>query len=288
MISIFDDDGDRIPILYNIPTPITLNAPIDGNPLHIYEVNAVMVRDVFSGTTEPRTDRDGTEVYGVRKSAKLIRIDGIIRAPTFAALSDMNVALRAAFDPSLLSKLDPSGHGFAPLEFTVPSAAGNQDSYVFARPVATPDYMFDQYMGKNGIFRVELYCADPRRYLANATVHTITGGNWTTITNAGNYPSIPYISIAMSGPGSVTYSIQNNNYVPDGDITIDLSGSVNGDSYILYPNEKVLLKNGARADHLINPASNWNLYLMPGAQIMEVLLGTNAVTTIHAHHAFSL
>lgn len=288
MISIFNDDGSRIPFVYNHPAGLTLNEAIGGNPTHIYEVNAVMARDVFSGTTEPRATTDGTEVYASRKSSKLVRIDGVIRAPTFGQLADMNVALRRAFDPSLLSKLDTTGHGFSPFEFIVPSASGDQASYIITRPIATPDYMFDQYMGKNSIFRIELFCADPRRYLATASVHTFAGTESENINNNGNYPSIPQITITMAGAGNAGYSISNQLYTPDGNVTLNLGATVNGDVIVIYPNEKVVTKNGIRADNLVSASTNWGLEIMPGANMFNVVNGTNATTVVTAYHTFSL
>jgi hypothetical protein len=286
MISIFDDDGNRLPMTFN--SGLVLNSPIGGDPMRIYEVNSVLVRDVFSGTTEPRPTEDGSEVYAVRKSAKLIRIDGIIRAPSFAALSDMNVDLRGAFDPAKLSQLDTTGHGFAPLTFTVLSESGDQESYALARPIATPDIMFDQYLGKNSPFRIELFCADPRRYLLTSTVHTLTGSDTEDINNDGNYPSIPTISIAMSGVGSASFRLRNNTYEPDGSVDLNLSSTINGDIITVYPNEKVVLRNGARADHLVFSTTNWKLDLMPGANAFQVSNGTNSITTVTAFHAFSM
>ena len=286
MIGIFDDDGNRLPIVFN--TNLTLNEPIGGDPLRIYEVNSVLVRDVFAGTNEPHATEDGSETYSVRKVAKLIRIDGIIRAPSFSALSDMNSTLRGELDPASLSRLDPTGHGFAPLAFTVLSAAGDQDSYVLARPIATPDYMFDQYLGKNAPFRIELFCADPRRYLLSSTVHTFNGPEIEVVNNLGNYPSIPTISIEMSGAGSSDYRLLNTSYNPDGMVELNLGGSIAGDIYVIYPNEKVVTKNGVRVDNLVDNATNWNLDLQPGANTIQVSNGVNTVTTVTAFHAFSL
>jgi hypothetical protein len=286
MIAIFNDNNERLPITYN--SDLVINEPIAGNKQHLYEVNVVLVRDVFSGINEPRPTGDGTEAFSVRKAAKLIRIDGIIRAPTLAALSDMNARLRTEFDPSLLAKNDLTGHGFAPLEFTVLAAAGNQESYVLTRPVANPDYLFDQYLGKNAPFRLELFCSDPRRYLQTATATPFTGSQSLVITNTGNYPSIPTISITMSGVGSDNYGLLNTLYDPDGSVRMDLTGMVNGDVIRVYPDEKIVTRNGIRYDHIVANTTNWNLMVQPGAQTFQVTSGTNAITTLTTHHAFSM
>lgn len=286
MIGVFNDANERLPMVFN--TGLRLNEPIAGNPLHIFEVNSVMVRDVFSGTTEPRSIGDGTEIYAVRKSAKIIRIDGIARAPSFAALFDMQSELRSELDPARLSMLDEIGHGVAPFEFTTLSASGDQESYVLARPVSNPDYLFDQYLGMNAPFRIELFCADPRRYLATAVVHTIVGTNGITAVNNGNYPSTPGISIAMSGAGSSVFRIRNTTHSPDGEIWLDLDGVLAGDVVVVYPNEKVVMLNGARADHLVGNGTNWELSLLVGNNDISVTSGTNATVTFTAYSTFSM
>lgn len=286
MIPIFDDTGARLPIIFN--TDLRLNEAIGGNPLHIYEVNGIYIRDVFAGTIENRPVGDGSEVYGARKAAKIVRIDGIIRAPTFAQLSDMNAALRGDLDPAALSQADTLGHGFAPLEFTVLSEAGNQESYVLARPVQTPDYMFDQYLGKNVPFRLEFFCADPRRYLLTTDVHTLVGSTTQVVTNDGNYPSIPQIEITMSGAGSASYSFRNTLYNPDGTVGLNLSSTINGDVIVIYPHEKIVTKNGSRADNLVIDGSTWELLIQPGAQTLQTLNGTNASAEVTVFHAYSM
>lgn len=285
MIPIFDDSGNRVPITYN---GLTLNSPIAGNPMHIYEVNAVMVRDVFSGTVESRPEGDGSEAYGTRKSAKMVRMDGIMRAPTFAALYDMAAALQGALDPATLSLQDPLAHGFSPLEFDILSVAGNEESYLLARPVQNPDYLNDQFLGKNMPFRLEFFCADPRRYALTATLYTFVGAGTQALTNTGNYPSVPAIEITMSGAGSGTFAITNYGNTPDGIIYLDLTGVVNGDTIIIYPQDKVVTKNGARADNLVGDDTDWNLLVHPGASNWQVANGTNATVEIIVYHAFSM
>lgn len=287
MIPIFNDAGERMPIVFN--TTLRLNEPIDGNPLHIYEVNAVAVRDVFNGTMENRPTRDGSEAYGVRKSAKIIRLDGVARAPTFAHLSDMNAALRGWMDPARLSNDDPLGHGFAPLAFDVLSVAGAEESYVLARPVQNPDYLVDQYLGKNAPFRLEFVCADPRRYLLAANIYTATGGvAGFVMTNAGNYPSIPSIEITMSGAGHSGYQLNHLGHDPDGVVRLDLSGTSNGDIIRVYADQQVVTLNGDRADHLVHDTTNWNLIMLPGNASLNAANRTNASTEWIIYHAFSM
>lgn len=286
MIPIFNDAGQRMPLVFD--TNLRLNEAIDGNPLHIYEVNAVMIRDVFSGTVEPRPVGDGSEAYGVRKSAKLIRIDGIIRAPTFAQLSDMNAALRGYLDPARLSQEDALGHGFAPLAFTALGEVSDEESYFLARPAQTPDYMVDQYLGKNVPFRLEFYCADPRRYWLTASIYTFTGSQTHSVTQEGNYPSVPAIEIVMSGAGSSNYRIINYGNNPDGNIYLNLSGVLNGDVINIYPEAKIVTRNGDRADSLVNDTTDWNLLIQPGTNNLQVVSGTNAVTEVIVYHTFSM
>lgn len=285
MIPIFDDDNNRMPIVYG---DLRLNEPINGNKLHIYEVNAVLVRDVFSGTVEPRPAGDGSEVYGTRKSAKLVRLDGIMRAPSLAALSDMGIELRGYLDPAYLSKLDVTGHGFAPLEFDVLSVAGNDESYVLARPVQNPDYMMDQYLGKNMPFRIEFLCADPRRYLLTANLYTLTGTDTEAVTQQGNYPSIPAIEITMSASGSSDFRLINHALSHDPWIGFNLSSLSGGDDLVIWPNDKIVTVNGDRADSIVNQWDTDGFLIYPGTHNIEALNANNAVTEITVYHTFSM
>lgn len=285
MIPIFDDNGNRMPITYN---GLTINAPIGGNPMHIYEVNAILVRDVFSGTVESRPEGDGSEAYGTRKSAKLVRMDGIMRAPTFGALYDMTAALQGALDPAMLSQQDSVGHGFSPLGFDVLSVAGAEESYLLARPVQNPDYMNDQFLGKNMPFRLEFFCADPRRYLLSANLYTFTESQEQAITNDGTYPSVPAIEITMNGAGSALYQIINKGLTPNGNVYLNLTGVVNGDTIVVYPLDKVVTLNGNRADDLVGDNTDWNLFVQPGTFNFQVASGNNATTEIIAYHTFSM
>lgn len=285
MIPIFDDSGNRMPITYN---GLTLNAPIGGDNMHIYEVNAVMVRDVFSGTIESRPEGDGSEVYGSRKSAKLVRIDGIMRARTFADLYDMSADLHGSLDPAMLSQQDSLGHGFSPLEFDVITGLGNEESYLLARPVQNPDYLNDQYLGKNMPFRLEFFCADPRRYLLTANLYTFVESQEQAMTQNGNYPSVPAIEITMNGAGSALYQLINKGVTPNGNIHLNLTGVLNGDSIIVYPLDKVVTRNGDRADDLVLDDTDWNMLVQPGTFNFQVASGTNATTEIIVYHTFSM
>ena len=286
MIPIFNDSGQRMPIVYD--TDLRLNEAIGGNPLHIYEVNAVMVRDVFSGTIEPRPVGDGSEAYGMRKSGKIVRIDGIMRAPTFAALSDMQSDLRGYLDPALLSQQDTLGHGFSPLAFTALSAAGDEESYYLARPAATPDFMWDQYLGKNAPFRLEFFCADPRRYWLTANIYTFVGSQTKSVTQEGNYPSVPSIEITMTGAGALGYRLINYSNDPDGFLYMDLRGTIAGDVIEVFPDAKIVTKNGNRADEVVMDTTDWNLLVQPGTANLQVVNGTNSTTEIIVYHTFSM
>lgn len=286
MIGIFDDSGARLPIIFN--TTLRLNEPIDGNPLHIFEVNAVNVRDIFSGLNEPKPVADGSESYASRKTAKIVRIDGITRAPTYSELYDMQAELTSELDPARLSEIDQITHGFARLTFTTPSVLFAQVSYVLARPVSNPDFMFDQYIGKNIPFRIEMLCANPRRYLQSTGMFTLTGTDTDEGTNLGNYQSDPSISITMSGAGNADFQLKNTTQTPDGLVSLNLSGCISGDVIDIFIDDKKVTKNGARLDSIVNNSTDWRLHMLSGVNTMQTLNGTNTATTITTRHAYSM
>src|SRR3972149_5527062 len=115
MISLFDDARRRLAVTYN---GLTLNNPSDVSD-DTYELNIVAGVTVVDAIAELRPEGDGMEVYDARKVSRLVRIEGVIRAPTLARFYDKVKLLAKTFDPPPISLHNPTVHGFLALDFSV-------------------------------------------------------------------------------------------------------------------------------------------------------------------------
>src|SRR3989337_1801856 len=99
MISLFDGTGRRLAVTFN---GLTLNDPSDVSD-DTYELNTVAGATFVDAIIEQRPEGDGMEVYDARKLSRLIRIEGVIRAPTLARFYDKGKLLAKTFAPALIT-----------------------------------------------------------------------------------------------------------------------------------------------------------------------------------------
>lgn len=188
-----------------------------GIPASGYLVDQVNVSDIeVAAYAEKRALQDGvdaSDVYlGRRRIAMIVSVYGSTRGDFWDKTQD----LLAAFSPTIAYTADSANLGFLPLDFYQPTAdivTWPTSAYpngiplrYYARPSLIPTYEInrDTDGGTAGIgltkkFRVSLVCRDPRKY-----AQTETTSQTTTLTNNGDYPTIPrfvYIS-ATSATGT--------------------------------------------------------------------------------------
>lgn len=283
MIPLFDADGARIAHVYN---GLTINQEIGGSKKDIIEINYVQEQSVIEQTTERLEFTDGLEVYGAYKRAKRILMSGIVRGSTKGALYDRLEDFAAAFDPSLVSRDNPTDFGFLPYDFNVPTADTVTYPtgliacryYVRAEQAVEPPSRNGQ--GLAIPFRMTLLAADPRRYTQAA--ESLSGAGVADNAKA-SYFSWPTVTIAMTGAGSATFAIGNS--TAGQTLTLNLSGLVNGNSVAIDMARQSIKLNGVDAPELYVSGGYW--WLEPGSNTITVANATNASATTTWRPAFS-
>lgn len=283
MIPLFDADGARNPHTYN---GYTLNQDIGGSKKDIVEINYVQPQSIIEQTTERLEFTDGLEVYGAYKRAKRILMSGIVRASSAGALYDRLEELAAAFDPSLVSRNNPTDFGFLPYDFDVPTADTATYAtgiipcrfYVRAEAAIEPPF---RIKGNLGIpFRMTLLAADPRRYTQSTEQ---LAGAGTADNSKASYYSWPTVVIAMSGAGSANFAIGNS--TAGETLTLDLSSLSNGDSVAVDMQRESITLGGVDAPDLF--VSGGFFWMEPGSNTITVANTTNASATTTWRPAFS-
>lgn len=294
MIGIYDDAGTRLASVYN---GLTLNNPADPAD-DVLEINSVITLDTFDAIRDARPDQDGIELYASRRMLKVVRIDGVVRAPTLARFFDRSRDLARAFDPAKLSsEFNPAADLFAPegtakYLFDVPTldtgtfADGLAESFLWARARAINVPPVSMYTGKAGFFSLELEVPDARRH--NQTQRTLVGAG--TAANSGDYRAFPIITIAMAGAGASNYQLINNPttiaIAPTTTLTLNLSGTIGGDTIVVDSARKRILKNGVETPSLW--VSGDYPVLWPGDNAVSYSNATNATSTMAWYWAYLL
>jgi len=283
MISLFDGTRRRLAVTFN---GLTLNNPSDVSD-DTYELNTVAGMTVVDAIAELRPEGDGMEVYDARKVSRLVRIEGVIRAPTLARFYDKVKLLAKTFDPALVSLNNPTVNGFLALDFTVLTEddATYPDGLVLSRYYCRPRTLVEpidsQYSGTASAFNIELQLRDPRRYLQTTTSLAGTG---TAANTRADYPSFPTVTITATGAGSATYSVANTTLGKT--LTLNLSGLVNNDVVVVDMEKKSITKNGTATPSLYVSGDYWRLD--PGNNTVTVSNPTNVTTATVWRSAFCL
>lgn len=267
MIGLFKENGDKLPITYR---GLTLNDPAD-DPKDTFEVWLALVDPEHSSIAEPKSERDGSEIYRPKKQRGIIRITGGVKAPTAGELFDKIEDLRAAFDPvnaymaDLASTVDI---GFMPLEFSRPTAdtanyaSGLKDLQYYARSLALPVTRVSKNDGKAARFAIVMECADPRAYSQTASSAQRTNAGAITVDNTlASYYSYPTITITLSGATGVI-ELERVAALDTSALQLDLTGLVAGDVVVVNMESQSVTLNGAAAMDLVvvDQADWWELY----------------------------
>ena len=279
MIPLFDDAGNRLGIGFN---GLTLNDPASPKQ-DLIEVNTVSMAGNFDAATDSDPADDGTELTSVRRTMYVLRIDGFLRAPTYAALYDRKKLVAAKLDPAILYRNNLATFGALPMTFQVPTAdtanypSGFVDSFYTARSrggVTPPDSMFT---GRACAFSAEFIIPDPRRYFA--TQQTLTGAG-TAVNTLADEQSSPTVTITMAGAGSATYG-----YTLGGTtLTLNLSGRINGDVIVIDFRTRTIKLNGVVSPNLF--VGGDYAKMLPGNNTVALANTTNATTVTTWYRAF--
>lgn len=268
-LPLFKDNGDRIAHTYN---GLTLNDPTD-DPDDTFELNVCQPIVQLDSVSDPHQNRDGIEVQDVRKVALVYRVDGVVRATTYAKLYDKIELLTKTFDPAKLAHENPDTLGFLAYDFSVPTedttnyATGLKSCRYYFRPRDLPRPADSQFQGIAALFTLELMARDPRRYLQTTSSVTAAGNVANT---KASYRSWGTLTIEMSGAGSSTakWTITDP-FSNDHVFEIDLSGCSADDEVVVDMENQSVKVNGTEDSSLFVSGNEW-LEVEPGTSTIAV------------------
>lgn len=296
MISIFDSQGNRLPLVYdpsganhtlNSVTQVHAEDGMQGT-----EVRAIASSSAIDYVSEKLQWRDGIDVTGVTRSSRVIRINGVVHGTTRGDLMDRLEALANAYDPGRLAWLHSATGPFVPLRFSVPTTdiqfvTGLADSYVLAMPVEVPTAVIANPQARTARFALTLLCKDPRRYLWNeGSVTGSTGAG--TLSNRGDYRTWPTVSFSMTGAGSATFTATCVGPVKGSrSLVLDLSGRSNGQAIVVDFDRRQVSVDGVDTPGIFVSGDWWDVE--PGSNSVSFSNRTNVgpITTAF-HPAYSL
>lgn len=255
MIGLFDKDGNKLSITYR---SLVLNNNAD-DPNDTYEVWAALIDAEHASVAEPKSQRDGSEIYRPKKQRRVIRISGAVKAPTTGELFDKIEALSAAFDPVNAYFADDATEdvGFLPMTFSRPTADttnysnGLKPLQFYARPLAIPVTRITKNDGKAAKFAVLMECADPRAYLQTSeSVQRDDAGALAMDNTLASYMSWPTLTITLAGLSGVVKFERDSDH-DTRNVRLDLSTCSAADEIVVDMELRTVTLNGDDAMDLV-------------------------------------
>ena len=167
--------------------------------------------------------KHGSSMYAKYFKSRIVVIEGNL----YASVSDFDTTVKAMRTANL-----PDDTNY-PLYFKTP---GQSQLYVLAKSIA---FKCDADTGRRigiGAFQIQLACEDPRHYLDSSDVNWTTATNF-SLTNNGNTPVAPTISITASSTTTANITVQD---VTDGG-QIDFSVAVTSGQVMVIDMENKLI-----------------------------------------------
>lgn len=268
MFPIFNAAGARVPLVWD--DDYTMNSGDQSD--NIIEVDGFSVRDVFAGTIEPYSDRNGFEAYRVHRASKIIRISGIIRGTSHVDALSKFETMAGRFDPNQLWIENTTASGFSTLSWV--DAGGLTNTYE-ARPLSSPDLIHNIYQAANVPFTIDLL-AQPWRGVTQVSSTVASGSN---VVNAGDVNGAPILTRSQAGAWASNVILSNS--TTGESMTFNLSTLSGGTVTVDMLNHRVL-HNTTPIDHLLTAGTWWEL--RPGS---NGLVFTNfASPTVTRYNAY--
>lgn len=246
MIGITQENGKtRLAIAYNgaafndvADTAAGGRSKLYGNTTEVWGIRTAM--DYLS---EPAQFRDGMELYGLRKSSRILVLRGWSHGRTQAEMFDELKALANATNPSRIVFENPNGY-FLPLTFSTPT--GDTDNfptgYAASKYNCIPIRSIDpsHALAGNGLsarWELDFLLEEPKRFLQAASTQSGAG----TIANAiADERSWPVLTFTLSGAGSSSFTVQNvGTYGGTKSVVLDLSGYSSGNWTVDFKNATI-------------------------------------------------
>jgi hypothetical protein len=234
MLALYYTSGNKDVRLAHTYNGLTLNNPAD-SPQDTIELNSAQPLTQIQSDIEAHDNREGSEAWGAIKTARIIRIQGVIRAPTLGRLHDQIKSLAAAFDPNKTTLDNPSVQGFLPYDFSVPTLdttnypSGLVPSRYYARAQNLPEPAIAYDKGYTGAFHLDLFMRDPRRYLQAQSQFGLTSGDLDN--RLADFRSWPSLTLTMTGAGSATTTFTNTTLGLA--LVLNLSSTTNGQTVVV-------------------------------------------------------
>jgi tail protein len=245
-----ENSKDRLPFTYN---GLTLNdETVNRATTALYECNTASIDEQWDAVLEPLATTHGMEAYEPHKVALILRIDGVIRAPSLAVLMDAARALNWRFDPVNAYRMDSAttNKGYRALDFSIPTAdtatyaSGLIPARVYVRSLKQPVAMTSQFEGLTCQFSLYLQAADPRFYLQTEdTASRSNAGALVTDNTKATFASWPVFTLTFTGAGSGQVSIANGG-TGGGTLIVDATGYVGTDIMLIDMQRRTVKKNG--------------------------------------------
>lgn len=273
IFSIFDNAGERLALSFN---GLTMNDPAS-DPDSRIEVVRIRPRIQARAVVDVRQHSDGLEVQDAFKSTTTLEIGGRILRTSRAALYDACADMSERFDPAILSRDNPTTHGFLALDGSAPTAdaatypTGLIAKRVYARPmestlpvIVTGGNLHGRAQPSVAAFVTNFLIRDPRVYLQSESSHTIDQTSETAANTKAAYPSWPTITFNASASAT---QLEIDNTTDDRDaLVIDLT-NLDGQQVVVDMEQKKITVAGIRRDERY-VSGEW----------FELLAGNNAIT----------
>lgn len=293
MIGIHDDDRTtRLAIAYNGVALNTLTLSAAGARAQKYGTvtEVVGMRTAMDYQSEPNQWVDGLELYGMRKSSRIVVLRGLTYGRDISELYDNIKALAAATDPSKIAFQYPTDY-FLPLTFSTPT----RDTANFASGLAPSKYvgipirMIEPQLsvagdGLSAAWELNLLLREPKRFLQAST--TVSGAA-TSANSIADDRSWPVLTFTLSGAGSATFTVSNTGtYQGAKSLVLNLSGYSSGSWTVDFRDRTIRQGTTVRPDVYVS--GDW-WEIEPGNNVIAYSNTTNTSSRVITYHpAFSL
>lgn len=293
MIGIYDDNRKtRLAIAYNGVALNTLTLSGAGVPAYRYGTitEVIGTRTAMDYMSEPNQWTDGLELYGMRKTSRIIVLRGFTYGRDISEVYDNIKALASATDPSKIAFYNATDY-FLPLTFSTPT----RDTANYASGLATSQYigipirMIEPQMsvagdGLSAAWELNLLLREPKRFLQ--TVTTVSGAA-TSNNSKADERSWPTVTFSLSGAGSSTFTISNTSSTQGTmSLVLNLSGYSSGSWTVNFRDRVISQGSTVRPD--VYASGDW-FEVEPGNNIIAYTNTTNTSSrTLTYYPAFSL
>jgi hypothetical protein len=293
MIGLLDDDGKtRLAVAFNGANLNTVTSSSAGARSSKYGNSTEVVgsRTAMDYLSEPNQWADGIELYGIRKTSRIVVLRGWSHGRNISEVYDNMQTLGAATDPSRIAFQNPTDY-FLPLTFSTPTEnlTAAADGTLECKYVGIPIRMIEGQFSVAGDglsvpWELNFLLREPKRFLQAVT--TVSGAA-TSNNSIANDRSWPTVTFTLSGAGSATFTIGNTGtYQGAKSLVLNLSGYSSGSWTVNFRDRKILQGSTSRPDVYVS--GDW-WEIEPGNNVITYTNTTNTASrSLTYYPAFSL